>query len=214
MARKIRARVCHKRHYARTLQEEVVEPSSTNKKLTCIAFSCTRSVVARNYCGAHYKRWQSGADVDATPIKTWKIGCEVVDCPRKHEAKGLCEIHYKRQKEGRPLEIPIRKMDGSNMKGPWRLNTGGYVSRSARVSPGSTVWTEELEHRMIMSQHLGRPLREGENVHHKNGNRTDNRIENLELWTTFQPKGQRVSDLLEWAENLIETYKDERNNLK
>jgi hypothetical protein len=63
-----------------------------------------------------------------------------------------------------------------------------------------------LEHRHVMALHLGRPLLSSENVHHKNGIRDDNRLENLELWSKAQPYGQRVSDKLEWARAFIAQY--------
>jgi len=59
-----------------------------------------------------------------------------------------------------------------------------------------------------MERHLGRKLKCGEVVHHKNGIRSDNRISNLELWTKSHTPGQRVADLLEWAYDFLEEYRD------
>jgi len=61
---------------------------------------------------------------------------------------------------------------------------------------------------MVMSDMIGRRLLPHENAHHRNGNRLDNRPENLELWSTHQPKGQRVADKLAWAREIINLYGD------
>tara|TARA_R110000868_G_scaffold179574_1_gene419696 strand:+ start:15406 stop:15663 length:258 start_codon:yes stop_codon:yes gene_type:complete len=61
-----------------------------------------------------------------------------------------------------------------------------------------------------MAEIIGRPLHKHENVHHVNGDRSDNRSQNLELWTKSQPSGQRVTDKIRWA---IQFLQEQSGNL-
>jgi len=63
-----------------------------------------------------------------------------------------------------------------------------------------------FEHRIIMEQVLGRYLVDGEEVHHRNGDRADNSVENLELWTRSHPAGTRVEDAVKWAKEILQRY--------
>ena len=84
-------------------------------------------------------------------------------------------------------------------KGGVNKHASGYLKQLAKGHPHADRDGYVMQHRLVMESVIGRPLKVSERVHHKNGNRQDNRPENLELWTGVgqskkDPYGVRLVD--------------------
>lgn len=148
---------------------------------------------------------QLGIDVSHFPDQKPRTTCLVEECPELSHAKGYCSRHYGfLKRNGDPLKIVITRKK--------RYDADGYVMLDLKGHPYATSKGGRIfEHRFVMSQKLGRSLYPHEQVHHKNSQRNDNTLENLELWSRNQPIGGRVKDLIIWAKEIINLYGDDEN---
>lgn len=172
---------------------------------TCSVNGCTNNVRVKSkmLCSKHYDRWRKTGDPEGFLPARWdgyeKPICGVDDCTEKAWSLGYCRTHHMRFKKYGDPKAGVWHSRRQGEGKEWHEGPGGYVVRYDPQSPHNTSGRHVYQHRQVMGEILGRPLRPGENVHHKNGNRKDNRPENLELWTSGQPSGQRIQDVAQWA---------------
>jgi hypothetical protein len=136
----------------------------------CSIDDCQNISRAHGYCMKHYMRFsRHGSPLIQGQLYPSKVPsvCTLEFCNLQHYAKGLCNLHYIRQKRhGDPKKRLTNK--------GFTISTNGY----------KVIWSEGnpiLEHRYIMQQHVGRPLSTDEIVHHVDGDKLNNNLENLRL---------------------------------
>lgn len=181
-----------------------------NAGMICRVDLCKNKAQGFGFCSGHYDRFKKYGDPLGLAQKRTGGPCGTPGCSGVVTANGVCAACYSRIKK--------RGHAGYSKKHLARfekvIDDHGYVQVPAPHHPNAGKSKRVPEHRLVMSQHLGRPLRKNENVHHKNGDRADNRMENLELWVTSQPSGQRPLDLIEWARSILKIYAADEKKLK
>jgi len=169
----------------------------------CKTEGCGKPAGSRaRLCATHYtKMFREGARTNGPAAP-----CTVEDCNSPARSKGLCSKHYTRMRATRTTDKPAPPPIRRKMRDK-RHDNYVYLYDPSHPNAGKNGYLSE--HRAVMVEHLGRPLKDAENVHHINGIRDDNRIENLELWTRAQPAGQRVEDKILWAIEFLQEYRPE-----
>jgi hypothetical protein len=194
-------------HYANFRRfGDPLRPRQRKKHLEkCSVAGCLRMASVKGLCSTHDWRMRNHGSLDL-PAKTFAKNqlCTVEGCNKKQVARGYCGTHWKRwKKHGDPtISLPGRT------KAQLTTIQHGYRRIYAPENPMSNSKGYVPEHRLVMSQMIGRPLNQNESVHHVNGDGLDNHPENLELWVTWQPSGQRPADLVAWANEILRLYGD------
>jgi hypothetical protein len=124
------------------------------------------------------------------------VPCPTCNGTKRPEATQCAECFRKRSK-------------GANhncWKGGRVIDGQGYVRIYAPEDDRANCGRYMKEHTLVMEAYLGRRLIKGETIHHINGDRGDNRLDNLELWSKSHPSGQRVEDKVKWAREILACY--------
>lgn len=120
--------------------------------------------------------------------------------------KHYCSVQCSNKTNAIQQSINRKGIGNPMWKGGRKKVGGGYVKVYKPEHPNCDKKHCILEHRLVMESKIGRYLYPFETVHHKNGIRDDNRIENLQLFVSHHPAGQTPEDLLVWAKEIICIY--------
>lgn len=175
----------------------------------CKVEGCSKKVHAKGFCTRHYAQWRQYGLINEdgkplreafrVPLKFQDDVCCYPGCGNEVRTRGWCNKHYLQFRSG------IIGEDNEQLRDPkfrpgrgWRTYCRGYRKVMSKGHPFADRDGYILEHRLVMEEHLGRHLESGEVVHHINGVKDDNRIENLQLRSSRADHGhghEKIEDV-------------------
>ena len=167
---------------------------------------------------AYFKRWHKypmycstkcGGIGRQLPEEAWQVTCIQCNNPMPIQRRPGGTVNWQRTLCSTECRSLFRRLSyrekHPNQEITRRIGRWGYI-RLVIPGKGEELSRDILEHRYVMQQHLGRTLHREETVHHKNGNRQDNSLENLELFSNRHGPGQRVVDKVQFAIEILRLY--------
>lgn len=188
---------CEAHHRRSVNGQDMNKPFRQSRAGTCtICAEQGRSepVYAKGLCSLHYDRQLTGRRLRAPRVdrKAGVLQCSVTDadgtrCENKVRANGLCDMHNQRLRTTGSVG-PARPLRAK--RGEGHLNSRGYVEMQRNG-------VKRHQHLLVADEMLGEPVDTNRfEVHHKNGVRSDNRPENLEVVPIGHGAGQHFEDLV------------------
>lgn len=206
---------CHRAHEAIHGR-----PAAQVAPLQFICKECSKPfLMERSYVTAYHKKWNR--DPMYCSMQCSATGRRK-DADERHKTncKNCGNEFYKTRRKGSGNIYNTQQLCSKQCKNEWvskvyrekhgspeisRREKRNYIELRIPPRDGEPV-RFILEHRYVMEQQIGRRLRTEETVHHKNGDRHNNSIQNLELFSSRHGPGQRVVDKIAFAIEMLQLY--------